>query len=292
MNPEAASNSGIEQNRLEGVATRALMITELSEYGLADHPKKLVDLLVNLEDGTHFNSDARMVEKGVANVLKTLERRGKIKFTSEQMREIALASFLSDIGKAFSSAVTKLFSIENIKNQNQTVLETIQVHFPKEGQALLAELKKVHVEPGVTMRKFWDMHVEWTDKILRKYKNVFTEDIIRIAASHHLERRLDPYKVLEQSADGKSLKISKEVSLWVKYAIFTLMAVDKFQARVERSDAAYNEAMNYLEGVLADFADDPVMADIIKVMYDLSGQNKLLPIDIPSSRKKKSVRHN
>lgn len=286
MKPEVSPGVNLGNRQIEsGGATKALMITELLDYGVENCPQNVLDLLVRLEEGSHFNKDARMVEKGVANVLAYLQRQGKITFSPEQLKSIALASFLADIGKAFTPAVTRLFSAENIKNQSQTVLDTIRERFPDEETNLIPELQKVGVKSDISMREFWDLHIGWTNEILGAYPETFNELVLTVAASHHGDRKLDPRNVLEKSADGKSVKIKNTISLELKYAIFTLMTVDKYQARMVRGKATHEATMHYLEGALSEYSGDPEMKNVLAVLYELGGVAELFPKEMYNSMK-------
>ena len=237
---------------------------ELSELGISECPPEILDHLVLLEENSNFNDDSRMILEGVKNVLD-LEESFKLK--PVEKRRLFLATYLSDIGKSYSLEVIKLFSVENIENQNQTVGETLQASFPSEKEKMIANLKKVEVTSGMSMREFWDKHASWTKTILDKHTHLFDKETRIVAASHHLDRGVNPYEI--------DIKDVGQVTNELKYSIFLLMAVDKYQALIRRGKKNHEDAVKELRRILGQYEGDVMMDTIITTITQLGATDSL-----------------
>src|SRR5665647_3339895 len=104
---------------------------------------------------------------------------------------------------------------------------------------MILSLLEVEVSPEMEMRKFWDKHAFWTQEILDRHQDVFDKPTRVIAASHHLNSGIDPYKIKVDNV--------WQVSNEVKFSIFLLMAMDKYQALTVRSKKSHKEAIELLK---------------------------------------------
>lgn len=253
-----------------GDAKRHEITAEFTVLGISECPPEILNHLMVLEENSYFNNDSRMIKEGIGNLVTDLEKNN-IFFTEEQKKELSLAALLHDIGKSSSSedpdcqlAVVRLFSAKNInKNDPElTVLDVVKGNFSNEIDRIIFNLSKVGVAPDMKIRVFWDQHVFWTKEILDKF-SVFSEETKIIAASHHLiNRGINPCGIVEN-------KISKEL----KYRIFILMAVDKYQARRVRGGATNEEAIEYLRNDFEEYNNDSVVKMIIETIDKLGNSN-------------------
>jgi len=136
--------------------------------------------------------------------------------------------------------------------------------------------------------EFYDKHAYWTKEILDRYSNVIDKETRTIAASHHLDRGIDPYKI--KPKDPEDLKDAWKVSNnEVKFSILLLMAMDKYQAFIVRSKKSHGEAIKLLKDALRPFDGDDLKDIIVKAIEQLGATNSVFPEDYISSRDKKSV---
>ncbi len=249
--------------------TRNRIQAELFKLGFTKCPPEILDRLVIFENFSKFNEDSRMVKRGVENTLDNLNRKNKLKLTPEQKCDVVLASFFSDIGKSSSSddqlcqlAVIKLFSVGQLEDPNKiTVEETLKIFLPDEVEAIISNLSKIGITRDMSMRNFFDMHAFWTKDVLDQNKDVFSKRMVEIASSHHVVQGINPCGIDEE-------KIPNDL----KYCIYALMAVDKYQARVERSKATHEEAIDFLKNDpkgLKKYASSPIMISVIKLIDEL-----------------------
>lgn len=253
---------------------------ELKGFGVSA-PEDILEYLIALEHNSHFNDDARAIVEGIKNVLKFID---SFNLKPIEKKRLLLAAYLGDIGKAYTPEIVKLFSVENINNTQQTVLDTLEDknYFPggaNEINDMELELAKVGVVVHKTsMRDFWDKHAFWTREILDRHQDIFDSDTRKIAASHHLDRGIDPYKIKVDSV--------WQVSNEVKFSIFLLMAMDKYQAFVVRSGKSHAEAIKLLKDIMRPFDGDDLKDIIIRAIEQLGATSSVFPEGYVSSRHK------
>lgn len=241
-------------------------------------PPAILDRCFFLEKRSKFYKDSQMIQEGVENVLLELERKNdKFKLTTEQRKEAILAALVHDIGKSGPSekpasqlAVVRLFSLENIpKNEtNQTVEKTIQKDKKGLGleiDSMTENLREAGVTPYMPMLAFWNKHAVWTKQILNEYPTVFNENVRKIAGSHHLDKGVDPCEIKES-----------EITDELKYCIYMLMAIDKYQAILFRNGKkTHEEVMKILKSDLEGYQGNSIMDSIIQIIDDLGKAGKL-----------------
>jgi hypothetical protein len=114
------------------------------------------------------------------------------------------------------------------------------------------------------MRAFWDRHGYWTHDILEDDSEDIPVRARVIAGSHHVDRGIDPY---EFSSDDYVDMLENRI----------LIAVDKYQAAVARSQKTHGEAMEMITGILSSkYGHDVIMNDVLKVVDEVGREEALL----------------
>ena len=257
-------------------AKRQKIQAEFALLGVLECPPEILDRFMILEEhsNSEFFRDSRMVREGFRNVVNTLESRGMLELTQEQRAENYLAAFVHDIGKSSSSedpscqaAVAKLFSRNNIDDPKQTVGKTLEEYFSSEMDEMTSSLSKVGVTADMRMRDFWDKHAPWTKEILEKYPEIFNGRTRIIAASHHIDRGINPCGIDENMVlTGESQAMDDEL---LGHSVCVLMAIDKYQARTSRGEATHKEAMQYLRHYLKKYKKNLTMTSILLTIDEL-----------------------
>lgn len=235
---------------------------------------ELIDHFTALELYSEFNHDSRMICEGVKNLLEILQ---SIQLKTTMKMKVILAVYLHDIGKSSSSmnrkvqsTVTKLFAVEGIKDTTQKVTKTLQLHFPaKEVDPMILNLIDVDVYAHNEMRDFWNKHAIWTKEILDRHIDIIEEDTRKIAASHHIDTGINPY--------GIEIDNPNQVSNEVKFSIFLLMAMDKYQAAFRRENEDHKKAMLDLKQRLRGYVGNPIVSEIIDGIHQLGSSGALFP---------------
>jgi hypothetical protein len=224
-----------------------------------------------------FNNDSRMIRRLCLEVLdriaSILEPELQSKLDADSRRDMSIAAYLHDIGKsgpfdappATQEAIVKLYAVENVADPDQTIAETARTNFSSEDAAsTLERLGSCGLRSNDTMRTFWDRHGYWTHDILEADPEDIPVRARVVAGSHHVDRGVDPY---EFSSDEYVDRLENRI----------LMAVDKYQAAVARSQKTHGEAMEIVKGILASkYGHDVIMNDVLKVVDEVGRDEALL----------------
>jgi len=224
-----------------------------------------------------FNNDSRMIRRLCLEVLdriaSILEPELQSKLNADSRRDMSIAAYLHDIGKsgpfdarpASQEAIVKLYAVENVADPNQTIAETARTTFSSEdAESMLMHLGACGLRSHDTMRAFWDRHGYWTHDILEDDPEDIPVRARVIAGSHHVDRGIDPY---EFSSDDYVDMLENRI----------LIAVDKYQAAVARSQKTHGEAMQMVKGILSSkYGHDVIMNDVLKVVDEVGREEALL----------------
>jgi hypothetical protein len=179
---------------------------------------------------------------------------------------MSIAAYLHDIGKSgpfdasreAQEAIVKLYAVENVADPDQTIAETARANFSsEEAQSILERLGSCGMRSTDTMRAFWDRHGYWTHDILEADSEDIPVRARVVAGSHHMDRGIDPY---EFSSDEYVDRLENR----------TLMAVDKYQAAIARSQKTHDEAMDIVKRILSPkYGNDVIMNRVLKVLDEV-----------------------
>ena len=217
-----------------------------------------------------FNNDSRMIRRICLEVLdriaSILEPELQSKLDADSRRDMSIAAYLHDIGKsgpfdasqATQEAIVKLYAVENVADPDQTIAETARANFSsEEAESILERLGSCGMRSTDTMRAFWDRHGYWTHDILETDSEDIPVRARVIAGSHHVDRGIDPY---EFSSDEYVDMLENRI----------LMAVDKYQAAIVRSQKTHGEAMEIIKRILSPkYGHDVIMNHVLKVVDEV-----------------------
>ena len=223
-----------------------------------------------------FNNDSRMIRRICLEVLdriaSILEPELQSTLDADSKRDMSIAAYLHDIGKsgpfeasqATQEAIVQLYTVENVADPAQTIAETARTNFSSEdAESMLERLGSCGLRSHDTMRAFWDRHGYWTHDILEADSEDIPVRARVVAASHHIDRGIDPYGL--SSADDAAMLESR-----------ILMAVDKYQAAVARSQKTHGEAMDVIRRIFSPQYDNDVMMNRVLRVLDAVGREETL----------------
>ena len=251
---------------------------ELHTVGLQHFGEAIAQRMELIEVlAARFNNDSRMIRRICLEVLdriaSILEPELQSKLDADSRRDMSIAAYLHDIGKsgpfdapqATQEAIVKLYAVENVANPDQTIAETARTNFSSEdAESILERLGSCGLRSTDTMRAFWDRHGYWTHDILEADSEDIPVRARVIAGSHHMDRGIDPY---EFSSDEYVDMLENRI----------LMAVDKYQAAVARSQKTHGEAMEIIKGILSPkYGNDVIMNHVLKVVDEVGREEALL----------------
>jgi len=251
---------------------------ELHSVGLQHFGAAIAQRMALIEVlAARFNNDSRTIRRICLEVLdrvaRILEPERQSTLDADSRRDMSIAAYLHDIGKsgpfgapqATQEAIVKLYTVENVADPAQTIAETARANFSSEDAAsMLERLGSCGLRSHDTMRAFWDRHGYWTHDILEADAEGIPARARVIAGSHHMDRGIDPY---EFSSDDYVDRLENRI----------LMAVDKYQAAVARSQKTHGEAMAIVKRILSpNYDNDAIMNDVLKVVDEVGREEALL----------------
>ena len=270
-------SKGLEVKEHEREEVHDRIDAELHTVGLKHFSKAIAHRMELIEVlAARFNNDSRMIRRICLHVMDriagTLEPELQSKLDADSKRDMSIAAYLHDIGKSgpfdapreTQEAILKLYAVENVADPNQTIAETARANFSsEEAESVLKRLGSCGIRSTDTMRAFWDRHGYWTHEILEADSKDIPVRARVIAGSHHTDRGIDPYDV---SGDEHLDMVENRI----------LMAVDKYQAAIARSQKTHDEAMDIVQGTLSPkYGNDVIMNRVLKVV-DAVGKEKPL----------------
>ena len=251
---------------------------ELHSVGLQHFGAAIAQRMALIEVlAARFNNDSRTIRRICLEVLdrvaRILEPERQSTLDADSRRDMSIAAYLHDIGKsgpfdapqATQEAIVKLYTVENVADPEQTIAETVRANFSSEDAAsMLERLGSCGLRSHDTMRAFWDRHGYWTHDILEADAEGIPARARVIAGSHQMDRGIDPY---EFSSDDYVDRLENRI----------LMAVDKYQAAVARSQKTHGEAMAIVKRILSpNYDNDAIMNDVLKVVDEVGREEALL----------------
>jgi len=269
---------------------RQKIISSLEQAGINEYPgDEIIERLVLLEKESKFNEDARLIERGMANILNLLEERyakdyPQFAISPKQKNEGRLAAILHDIGKSGpvqateqeQKSIVKLFSREEIKDPQYPVGDMINESFhANEKEEALENLKNCGISPETTIREFWDKHAQWTHDILEKYPKGIDSHVRKIAASHHIDHGINPYNLSESEIPFEASIIGTLENYVDALEERILIAVDQYEAIIRRRGSAHETALACVRQNLHKYRSDQLMIMVFNALDELGAQGKL-----------------
>lgn len=251
---------------------------ELHAVGLEHFGEAIAQRMELIEViAARFNNDSRLIRRLCLTVLDRIadivEPQLQSRLDADSRRDMSIAAYLHDIGKsgpfdapqATQEAIVKLYGVENVADPEQTIAETARTSFCSEdAESMLTHLRSCGLRANDTMRAFWDRHGYWTHDILEADPEDIPVRARVVAGSHHVDRGIDPY---EFSSDDYVDMLENRI----------LMAVDKYQAAMARSQKTHGEAMEMVKGILSSkYGHDVIMNDVLKVVDEVGREEALL----------------
>ena len=270
-------STGLEVNDQETEEVHGKIDAELHTVGLTHFSRAIAQRMELIEVlATRFNNDSRLIRRICLEVIdriaSTLEPELQSKLDPESKRDMSIAAYLHDIGKSgpfdasqdTQEAIVKLYAVENVADPNQTIAETARANFSaEEAESTLTHLGSCGMRSTDTMRAFWDRHGYWTHDILEADSEAIPVRARVIAGSHHMDRGIDPY---EFSSDEYVDRLQNRI----------LMAVDKYEAAVARSQKTHDEAMEIVKRILSPkYGNDVVMNRVLNVLDEVGREEAL-----------------
>jgi hypothetical protein len=277
VTPQPASNRlEVTPQGRKGVQDK--IDTELHMAGLEHFSGVIAQRMTLLEVlAARFNNDSRTIRRICLDVMdriaSTLEPALRSTLDADSTRDMSIAAYLHDIGKSgpadasqeSQQAIVRLYAVENVADPDQTIADTVRTNFSsEEATSMLEHLGSCGMRSTDTMRAFWDRHGYWTHDILETDAEDIPSRARIVAGSHHMDRGIDPYTF--STGDYVAMLENR-----------ILMAVDKYQAAVTRSNKTHGQAMDIVKGTLfAKYGNDVIMNHVLKVVDEVGREEAVL----------------
>jgi len=251
--------------------------------------EKVIDRLVLLEKHSRFNQYSRRIESGMEKVIKLLEEYHALKYPeikrSERQRLDGLvAAILHDIGKSGpvdatseeQKIIIKICAQEEIRDSKMPISELVgNIFSANEVDNVLQMLENYDIKSTMPMRDFWDKHAQWTHDILERYPQGLSEHARIIAGSHHIDREVDPYGLLEAEVPLDSRLIGTLEEYMEALEGRALIALDQYEAATTRGGLSHKEAIAWVRQNIVKHKDEKLMELVLKVVDELGEKNAL-----------------
>ncbi len=269
------------QEQAEKTVTDKVNALEIG-LDLGQHPeirRRLAEL------GAHFEDSLAM-----ARIIRSVygELKNELDLKDEGPERLMRAAALHDIGKSgppgpedeFNYAVRRLFVPPGrpfnpfAEGRAKSVAEFADEQDLPDRERVFAALREAGIDPEkAPMVDFWRRHAEWTYKILKDDRGPgLDEDLVKIAASHHLLERQNPAGLDLQHvpAEAQVLEVLEGTEL--------LVAVDKYQAYRSRGGLGHEAALDRLNADISSRTDmpDQLRNNFIKVIGVLARSKDVL----------------
>ncbi len=254
--------------REEYNAYEKTVLDSLREAGLESEPDpEIVQRLAALEAHSPFNEDSRKIRMAVEKIMEHL--------SIKESGDVTIAAIIHDIGKAGPAhaskeeemAVINLYAAENLRDPKQSVEDAVKEISPEDAGAMIANLRSCGVEPSETMRAFWDRHGTWTHDVLEQWPKNFSRNVRVIAATHHIDRGINPYNLAESDVPMQAKMVGTMEYYVEALQMRALMVADKMEAAMRRSGNNHEEAMAVTKRILGSMAhDDEAMGVILRAV--------------------------
>jgi hypothetical protein len=197
-------------------------------------------------------------------------RRPAESFDALEQRIVLVGSLFADIGKtgppgateAEQRLIVEMFSIEGVRDDQQSVADFFAEHFPDDAAERQARFSALGLDARMPMREFWNLHAGWTFEVARRGR--LPDEAVAAAASHHLLEDVNPGDIV--TADGRfSIDFGENVAF--DRAEKLVILLDKYDALLRRGHRTHDEAIAWLREIIARnrrFGEDPEFRELLE----------------------------
>ncbi len=221
---------------------------------------------------TKFLEDEHQATHYARAVFDWYERnRQEQSWSDMEKRIVTVGTMFSDIGKTGPKSanieqqklIVEMYGIENVENPTMPVANFIKEYF-QDADERLSTFKSLGLDPEMSMRSFWDLHVFWTLEIIGG-DGVPPEAVIA-AAVHHFVQGLNPQGMVGDDGRFKSEFGANRSFSRVEKLIILLDQYDAFRRRGRMNNERAIIAVRGYVGRSGKFANDAEFAELIDVI--------------------------
>lgn len=203
-------------------------------------------------------------------------------FSEAERRTVVIGSLFADIGKSGpgdaelngQQLIAEMFAVEHVDDPQISVRDFFAQYFPADSNERISRFETLGLDPGMTMREFWNLHSLWTLQIIQG--DGVPQEAVAAAATHHLLENVNPDSIVAE--DGKFTKYFGENSSFDRAEKLVIL-LDKYDASRRRGGRSHEESIIWLKKLIAGhprFHDDPQFLELIDVLDEVCDQKKAL----------------
>ena len=193
------------------------------------------------------------------------------KFTDQEEKTVLVGTLFTDIGKTGPRNATPeqekiildIYNVENIfKPEETTLLQFINKHFPDDAETRLVTIETIEkVARNMTMREFYNLHSEWTLKIISG--DGVPLEAVAAAATHHMLEGINPEEIVGKDGRftryfGDNVSFSRDDKL--------IIILDKYDAGRRRGKLTHVQAIELIRNKIKgneQFAEDEEFEELL-----------------------------
>lgn len=193
-------------------------------------------------------------------------------FNEVERRIVVLGCVFSDIGKTGPGSadadaqrlVVEMFAVEGVRDETQPVAQFLHTHFRAEADERIQRFAALGLNPGMTIREFWNLHSVWTLEIVEA--GGVPPEVVAAAATHHLLDDVNPHAIV--GADRRFTRSFGDNSAFDR-AEKLVVLLDKYDAVRRRGRQTHEQAIAWLRRRVESNRHFCADAELLKMIADL-----------------------
>jgi hypothetical protein len=192
------------------------------------------------------------------------------RFSPLERQSVVIGTLFADIGKSGPEhadaqgqrLIAEIYKIENVVDGQMRVSDFFDKYFSTDASDRCRRFRALGLDPGMSMRAFWNLHSVWTLQILRG-DGVPTGAVIA-AAAHHLLENINPLPII---AEDLRLKQHVDQGAFFARPEKLVVVLDKYDALRRRGKRSHDDAIAWLRELIAGhprFRDDQEFFTLIE----------------------------
>lgn len=193
-------------------------------------------------------------------------------FNEGERRIVVLGCVFSDIGKtgpgradaSGQRLVVEMFAVEGVRDDTQSVAQFLKTYFSAEADERVRRFAALGLDPGMTIRAFWNLHSTWTLEIVEA--GGVPPAVVAAAATHHLLDNVNPNALV-----GADRRFTRRFGDNVAFdrAEKLIVLLDKYDAVRRRGGQTHDQAIAWLRDRIASNRYFCADAELLTLVADL-----------------------
>jgi hypothetical protein len=226
-----------------------------------------------LADRTETVADCARIAARAGELFRYYERQKPgARFTELEKRIVLIGSVFADIGKtgpSFADAASQrlivdMFSVEGVRDDQQSVATFLEHSFPADAAERKDRFAALGLDPGMSIRAFWNLHTGWTLDILRDAG--LPSETIAAAATHHLLDDINPQSIVD--VDGRFSAGFGDNDRFDRAEKLVIL-LDKYDALIRRGGLDHERAIRWLAERLARHPKFSADSEFSTLLHDM-----------------------